>query len=292
MMALGCIQAQSCHTGTCPTGVTTQDAVRQQALVVPDKATRVANFHRNTLHALQELVQAAGLRHPNEITAHHIVRRLDDTQVSLLSNLILRVEPGCLLKNLERQHKVFQNYWPLATAQSFQPLHEPVLRPSAAGGADNAAQSQAFPSATASGPEKPEPRARQTPRRAISGYFRPRADASAQTAIDYQAFLREHLDQPHSIMRYELAHETLWVKRANKGNPALNYWLLSTLAKLFRAAVLQPVPNPGGTESLQTEVRRLRSFKAKGCACRRCWPRRPGLCDAPSGPPGRRRLHR
>ena len=87
---------------------------------------------------------------------------------------------------------------------------------------------------------------------------------SAQTAIDYQAFLREHLDQPHSIMRYELAHETLWVKRANKGNPALNYWLLSTLARLFSAAVLQPVPNPGGTESLQTEVRRLRSFKAKG----------------------------
>ncbi|EED70458.1 RIO1 family regulatory kinase/ATPase [Comamonas testosteroni] len=87
---------------------------------------------------------------------------------------------------------------------------------------------------------------------------------SAQTAIDYQAFLHEHLDQPHSIMRYELAHETLWVKRANKGNPALNYWLLSTLARLFSAAVLQPVPNPGGTESLQTEVRRLRSFKAKG----------------------------
>lgn len=145
MMALGCIQAQSCHTGTCPTGVTTQDARRQQALVVPDKATRVANFHKNTLHALQELVQAAGLRHPNEITAHHIVRRLDDTQVSLLSNLILRVEPGCLLKNLERQHKVFQNYWPLATAQSFQPLREPVLRPSAAGNADNAAQSQALP---------------------------------------------------------------------------------------------------------------------------------------------------
>ena len=145
MMALGCIQAQSCHTGTCPTGVTTQDAVRQQALVVPDKATRVANFHKNTLHALQELVQAAGLKHPNEITAHHIVRRLDDTQVSLLSNLILRVEPGGLLQNLQRQHKVFQNYWPLATAQSFQPLHEPVLRPSAPASADNAAQSQTLP---------------------------------------------------------------------------------------------------------------------------------------------------
>ncbi|MEG0200738.1 MAG: FMN-binding glutamate synthase family protein [Comamonas sp.] len=145
MMALGCIQAQTCHTGTCPTGVTTQDPVRQKALVVPDKATRVANFHKNTLHALMELVQAAGLKHPNEITAHHIVRRLDDTQVSLLSNLILRVEPGALLHSLDKQHKVFQNYWPLASAQSFQALREPMLRPSAPG-ASGAAQSQALPS--------------------------------------------------------------------------------------------------------------------------------------------------
>jgi glutamate synthase domain-containing protein 2 len=40
MFALGCIQAQSCHTGTCPTGVTTQDPLRQRALVVPSKAER------------------------------------------------------------------------------------------------------------------------------------------------------------------------------------------------------------------------------------------------------------
>lgn len=87
---------------------------------------------------------------------------------------------------------------------------------------------------------------------------------SAQNAIDYEAFLRGHLDQPHNIMRYELAHETLWVKRASKGNPALNYWLLSTLAKLFGAAVLQPVPNPGGVETIRTEERRLRNFGAQG----------------------------
>ena len=144
MLALGCIQAQTCHTGTCPTGVTTQDTVRQQALVVPDKATRVASFHKNTLHALLELVQAAGLRHPNEITAHHIVRRLDDNQVSLLSNLILRVEPGSLLTSLESQHKVFQTYWPLATAHSFQPVHAPIVKPSAASDSGGA-QSQTLP---------------------------------------------------------------------------------------------------------------------------------------------------
>ncbi|MEX8194019.1 hypothetical protein AB6724_14350 [Comamonas guangdongensis] len=65
-------------------------------------------------------------------------------------------------------------------------------------------------------------------------------------------------------MRYEQAHETLWVKRANRGNPALNYWLLSTLARLFRAAVLQPVPNPGGAASIRTEERRLRGFRTLG----------------------------
>ena len=122
MMALGCIQAQSCHTGHCPTGVTTQDPVRQQALVVPTKAERVRNFHHSTLHALKELVQAAGLDHPQQITAHHIVRRISDTEVRLLSNLVMQVQPGALLGPLDEQHNVFRTYWPLASADSFQPL--------------------------------------------------------------------------------------------------------------------------------------------------------------------------
>ncbi|RYF71628.1 MAG: FMN-binding glutamate synthase family protein [Comamonadaceae bacterium] len=126
MMALGCIQAQSCHTGLCPTGVTTQDPKRQQALVVPDKASRVHNFHRSTLHALQELVQAAGLAHPSDITAHHIVRRISDTEVRLLSNLVMQVQPGALLGALDAQSTVFRNYWPLASAHSFQPQTLPL----------------------------------------------------------------------------------------------------------------------------------------------------------------------
>ena len=65
MFALGCIQAQHCHTGHCPTGVTTQDPLRQQSLVVPDKADRVHNFHQQTLFALKEMVQAVGVYHPN-----------------------------------------------------------------------------------------------------------------------------------------------------------------------------------------------------------------------------------
>jgi len=120
MMALGCIQAQTCHTGNCPTGVTTQDALRERALVVPDKADRVFHFHQSTLHALKELVQAAGLSHPQDITAHHIVRRLTDTDVRLLANLITQVEPGSLLRDdLSTQHNVFKLYWPMAQAGRF-----------------------------------------------------------------------------------------------------------------------------------------------------------------------------
>lgn len=64
MFAIGCIQSQSCHTNKCPTGVATQDPLRQRALVVPDKAERVRNFHRNTLKGLAEMLAAAGLEHP------------------------------------------------------------------------------------------------------------------------------------------------------------------------------------------------------------------------------------
>ena len=120
MFALGCIQAQACHTGHCPTGVTTQDAHRQQALHVPSKAERVANFHAQTLHALKEIVQAAGLAHPGQITAHHIVRRVNDNEVRLLVNLVPQVTAGSLLKSdLSEVHNVFRLYWPGASASAF-----------------------------------------------------------------------------------------------------------------------------------------------------------------------------
>jgi glutamate synthase domain-containing protein 2 len=126
MFALGCIQAQTCHTGSCPTGVTTQDPKRQQALVVPDKLERVWRFHENTLHALKELVQAAGLTHPDQITASHIVRRSSDHEVKLLANQLHFLKPGELLAAIAGQapwpHRVYGLYWPQARSDSFQPL--------------------------------------------------------------------------------------------------------------------------------------------------------------------------
>jgi glutamate synthase domain-containing protein 2 len=123
MFALGCIQAQTCHTGTCPTGVTTQDPLRQQALVVPTKTERVWRFHQHTLMALKELVQAAGLQHPGEVTASHIVRRAAQGDVRLLANQLPFLKPGALLAALEGRgewpHNVYRLYWPVARSDSF-----------------------------------------------------------------------------------------------------------------------------------------------------------------------------
>jgi glutamate synthase domain-containing protein 2 len=121
MFALGCIQSQSCHTDHCPTGVTTQDPRRQRALVVADKAQRVCNFHRNTMHALGELTGAAGLTHPSQIQPLHIVRRLSSHEIRLVANLYNFLKPGELFSNPDA-HVVYRVYWPMASSQSFEPL--------------------------------------------------------------------------------------------------------------------------------------------------------------------------
>jgi glutamate synthase domain-containing protein 2 len=118
MFALGCLQAQTCHTGHCPTGVTTQDPQRMRALVVPDKAERVYQFHHNTLHALQELVAAAGLSHPNQLGPEHIIRRVSSTEVRSLAALHLWLTPGELL-NGTPDHPVFKMFWEVARAETF-----------------------------------------------------------------------------------------------------------------------------------------------------------------------------
>ena len=121
MFSLGCLQAQTCHTGRCPTGVATQDPQRQKSLVVEDKATRVFNFHQQTLHALKELVQAAGIHHPNQITAHHIVRRSTDQKVRSLAQLILTQLPdrALLESDLQALPVIYRLTWPRASAASF-----------------------------------------------------------------------------------------------------------------------------------------------------------------------------
>ncbi|HVF35343.1 MAG TPA: FMN-binding glutamate synthase family protein [Candidatus Saccharimonadia bacterium] len=120
MFALGCIQAQSCHTGKCPTGVTTQDPARYKALVVPDKAERVYQFHQNTLNAFKELIGAAGLTHPEHLGPEHVIRRVSSTEVRSLAALYPWVKPNELREGGVPEHPVFRVFWDAANADSFE----------------------------------------------------------------------------------------------------------------------------------------------------------------------------
>ncbi len=118
MFAVGCIQSQSCHTNRCPTGVATQDPLRQRALVPEDKATRVFNFHRGTLHALAQMLAAAGLSSPADLRSHHLARRDDRSRVQMYSESLTFLKPGELLGGACR-HELYAEAWRLASADSF-----------------------------------------------------------------------------------------------------------------------------------------------------------------------------
>jgi len=126
MFSLGCIQARQCHTGRCPSGVATQDPRRGRHLDVELKSKRVRNFHDNTLKALREMLEAAGVDHPARLGPEHVLSRISATEIRSFSELYRFLEPGELLDAREL-HGTYRLYWRMARADSFD-LHEDELR--------------------------------------------------------------------------------------------------------------------------------------------------------------------
>lgn len=75
MLAVGCIQAQRCHTGHCPTGVATQQPRLVRGLDPTDKSVRVAGYLRSFRHDLRVLCHAMGVAHPSLIGLDQIAIR-------------------------------------------------------------------------------------------------------------------------------------------------------------------------------------------------------------------------
>ena len=118
MFAVGCIQAQACHTDRCPTGIATQDPKRWRGLDVSDKSVRVHQFHDSTLRALRDLLCAAGLGHPGELGPEHILRRVSPVEIRSLAALYRFLQPGDLIGKVP-DHAVFQSFWEQARSDAF-----------------------------------------------------------------------------------------------------------------------------------------------------------------------------
>ncbi|MEM7308205.1 MAG: FMN-binding glutamate synthase family protein [Planctomycetota bacterium] len=97
MFSLGCIQALRCNANDCPVGVATQKPGLVRGLVVTDKTQRVRSYHDQSVHALLELVGAAGLGHPDELMPWHIHRRVSHTDVKSYAEIYNYLRPGQLL---------------------------------------------------------------------------------------------------------------------------------------------------------------------------------------------------
>ncbi|WP_370450573.1 FMN-binding glutamate synthase family protein [Palleronia sediminis] len=138
MFAVGCIQAQACHTNECPTGVTTQDPIRQRALVVPEKGERVYNFHRNTMRALAEIAGAAGLDDPRDFLPYHFMKRENDGAMVEASDVWTYLPTGFLLTEGD-DHMAYRQRWKRASAETFRPP-DPVGRKTTRGEMEQAAQ--------------------------------------------------------------------------------------------------------------------------------------------------------
>jgi glutamate synthase domain-containing protein 2 len=68
MLSIGCIQAQRCHTGKCPTGVATQNKWLMRGLDPTLKSARLANYLATLRKELTHLTHACGAAHPALVT--------------------------------------------------------------------------------------------------------------------------------------------------------------------------------------------------------------------------------
>ena len=72
MMAIGCIQAQRCHTNHCPTGVATHHPWLARGVDPTSKAARLANYIMTLRKDVLALSRACGVPHPALITADQL----------------------------------------------------------------------------------------------------------------------------------------------------------------------------------------------------------------------------
>jgi glutamate synthase domain-containing protein 2 len=117
MFAVGCIQALSCHTNRCPTGVATQDPGRARALSVPDKTQRVFNFQRATVASAAQIVASMGLGGFDELSPAMLNRRIEGQRTRTYAEIYEWLMPGELLDDPPES---WRSDWIAASADQFR----------------------------------------------------------------------------------------------------------------------------------------------------------------------------
>jgi len=117
LFTLGCIQAVRCNTNTCPTGVTTQNPSRFQAVDVKLRQKRVAQFHAATIQSFLHLLGALGYQSPEQLSPSDVHQRLSDETERPFDHIHEYLEPGELLGKEIRAS--YAQHWEQARAEAF-----------------------------------------------------------------------------------------------------------------------------------------------------------------------------
>jgi glutamate synthase domain-containing protein 2 len=122
MFSIGCIQAQRCHLGTCPTGVTTQNPRRQRGLVPETWGPRAARFHDETLKSLSEIVAGVGAKHPAELEPYQLIHRIAPEKMRPIDEIKTFLPRGVLLDAPDET--AYAQWWAAAQADNFRPAFD------------------------------------------------------------------------------------------------------------------------------------------------------------------------
>jgi len=119
MMALGCIQALECNKNICPTGIATQNPELVEGLAVKNKSIRVANYHKETIHSVIDLLSATGHNSIDEVTRYDMNRRINQMSVRRFDEIYPIVSKGDFINGKIPENLI--NDYALATETNFIP---------------------------------------------------------------------------------------------------------------------------------------------------------------------------
>lgn len=117
MMAVGCIQAQKCQTGKCPSGVATQSNWRQRALDVDSKAVRVKNYHEATVRQAVSMMASCGTTSPEDLTPNMLRQVIAPGVTRSYEALYEWLQPGELLAQAPA---AWEEAWDQASPDEFR----------------------------------------------------------------------------------------------------------------------------------------------------------------------------
>lgn len=92
MLSIGCIQAQSCHTNTCPAGIATQNRWLQAGVDPTLKSERFYNYLKTLRKEILEITHACGYEHPAQMAMTDVDMSMGDNNYTTTLSEIYKYE--------------------------------------------------------------------------------------------------------------------------------------------------------------------------------------------------------